>query len=385
MGDLVNPKERGTYFGRRNKIAGFATFFSFIIAGYILQQYGGDTTRQYMGYMIIFVIAMLARIVSMIFLTMMHEPEYHVVPEAYFGFLDFVKKARYNNYGIFVIYSSLMNFGVFISGPFFTAYMLRDLHLNYIEFTAIQAAAILMKNLSMPLWGMASDRFGTKRVLTIGGFLMPMVPILWSLSRNFWYLIFVQFYSGLVWAAFELAAFSFIFDITTPQKRATCVAYYNVFIGISTLVGAVIGGFILTHTPEFTLGSRFYLLFIISGILRYATSFIFLPKIREVRVVEHVPYHTLFLNVVTTLPTTGYSMFNFIHNIAQQLPGRIEKELVKDVSELIKETSKRIEEQRIVKGVSEVTREARELMKRRRLFGKVKKGGKAGDSHEKGK
>jgi MFS family permease len=307
------------------------------------------------------------------------------VPEAYFGFLDFVKKARYNNYGIFVIYSSLMNFGVFISGPFFTAYMLRDLHLNYIEFTAIQAAAILMKNLSMPLWGMASDRFGTKRVLTIGGFLMPMVPILWSLSRNFWYLIFVQFYSGLVWAAFELAAFSFIFDITTPQKRATCVAYYNVFIGISTLVGAVIGGFILTHTPEFTLGSRFYLLFIISGILRYATSFIFLPKIREVRVVEHVPYHTLFLNVVTTLPTTGYSMFNFIHNIAQQLPGRIEKELVKDVSELIKETSKRIEEQRIVKGVSEVTREARELMKRRRLFGKVKKGGKAGDSHEKGK
>src|SRR3989338_532485 len=39
MGDLVNEKERGVYFGRRNRIAGFASFVSLLIGGYILHNF----------------------------------------------------------------------------------------------------------------------------------------------------------------------------------------------------------------------------------------------------------------------------------------------------------------------------------------------------------
>jgi MFS family permease len=340
MGDLVNKNERGAYFGKRNRIAGFATFFSFIIAGYLLQQFGGSTSRQYMGYMIIFAIAMAARMLSFISVTKQYEPTYHDDPGAYFSFLDFMKKAPFNNYGIFVIYQAFMNFGVYLSGPFFTAYMLKDLHLGYMDYTLLQAAAILMRNLTMPIWGKAMDRFGARKVLTIAGFTMPIVPILWVLSRNFWYLIGVQLYSGLVWAAFDLAVFTFMFDITTPQKRASCVAYFNVLNGAAMLVGALIGGFILARLPEGALGSKFLVLFVISGIFRYMSSLIFLPKIKEVRTVEPIPYHVLFINVLTTIPSTGSFVFNFVQEL-EKLPA-IPVRMVRDISEVTQELTTKI-------------------------------------------
>jgi MFS family permease len=332
MGDLVPGDERGRYFGKRNKIAGFATFGAFLLAGFILQRFTGDSGYQFTGYAIIFITAMVARIVSMMYLTRKFEPEYHEAPEAYFSFIDFIKKARYNNYGIFTIYYASMNFGVFVAGPFFAAYMLNDLKLSYIEFTLVQAAAILMKNFAMPIWGKACDRFGTRKVLSLSAFLMPMVPILWVFSSNFWYLIIIQLYSGFVWAGLELSAFNFIFDITTPQKRANCVAYFNVVNGIAMFLGAMVGGLIVTLTPEGVLRSKFYVVFTISFIMRYLPAFLFIPKIKEVREVEHVPYHTLFLNVVTTFPTTGAFIFSFMHDVVQmpvkyKIPQKLEKEI----------------------------------------------------------
>jgi len=339
MGELVNKNERGAYFGKRNTIAGFASFFAFIIAGYILQQLGGSTTSQYIGYALIFAIAMIARLASFLYISMKYEPEYQESPGSHFTFLEFMKKATRNNYGIFVIYSSFMNFAVFISAPFFIAYILKDLQMTYWQYTLIQAAAILVRNLSMPLWGKAMDRFGARKVLSLSGYLMPIVPLLWMLSRNFWYLILVQFYSGLVWAAFDLATFTFIFDVTTPQKRANCVAYYNVLIGITTIGGALIGGFILSHTPDQALGSKFLLLFLISSIIRYMSSLIFIPKIREVRNVEPIPYHTLFLNVITTIPSTG-GAFNFLHELVE-LP-KLPVKMVKEISDVTRELSQKI-------------------------------------------
>ena len=341
MGDLVNKNERGTYFGRRNTIAGFATFFAFIMGGYILQQLGGSTASQYLGYVLIFAIALVARLASFLYLSMQYEPEYQESPGSHFTFLEFMKKATRNNYGIFAIYSSFMNFAVYISAPFFIAYMLKDLQMTYWQYTLIQAAAILVRNLSMPLWGKALDRFGARKVLSLAGYLMPIVPLLWMFSRNFWYLILVQFYSGLVWAAYDLATFTFIFDVTTPQKRANCVAYYNVLIGITTIAGALIGGFVLSYTPDQALGSKFLLLFLISFIIRCMSSLIFIPKIREVRNVESIPYHTLFFNVITTIPTTA-GAFSFLHDLVE-LP-KLPVKMVREISDVTRELSQKIKE-----------------------------------------
>lgn len=296
MGDLVNEKERGSYFGKRNKIAGLTSFISFLTAGYILQRFS-DGITEYIGFIIIFSLALISRIISFIFLTKKYEPKYEIVKEAQFSFIEFLKQARFRNYGLFVFYLSFMNFAIYVASPFFTPYMLYDLHFDYKTFTIITATSLLIKFLIMPLWGYLSDQYGTKKVLAVSGFLMPLVPLLWIFSKQVWYLILVQLYSGFIWAGFEIASFNFIFDTTTPQKRATCVAYYNVLNGIAIFLGAMIGAFIVRYNHIFA--SKYFTVFILSFILRYLASIIFISKLKEVRTVENISYSKLLLKVFT--------------------------------------------------------------------------------------
>ena len=53
IGDLVNPKTRGAYFGNRNKIVGLVILISTIIGGLVLEFFSDGTTRQYTGFLVI--------------------------------------------------------------------------------------------------------------------------------------------------------------------------------------------------------------------------------------------------------------------------------------------------------------------------------------------
>jgi len=151
IGDLVNEKERGSYFGRRNRVMGFLSFASLLAAGYILQRFSSSTSMEYLGFAVIFSLAMFSRILSFVYLMKAYEPEYTIAPESHFSFIDFIKQARFRNYGLFVIYLCFINFGVYVSAAFFTPYMLYELKLSYGIFTIITAAAMIMKFIMMPI------------------------------------------------------------------------------------------------------------------------------------------------------------------------------------------------------------------------------------------
>jgi len=303
MGDLVNEKERGSYFGRRNRITGAASFISYMAAGYVLHLYPSGAYFEYTGFVTIFLLAMSSRIFSYIYLTKKYEPAYEAAPKPEFSFFDFIRESRFRNYGRFVLYLGFMNFSVYMAAPFFVPYMLRDLQLDYLSFTIINATAIVIKFLAMPVWGKASDQFGTKKILALTGFLMPCVSLLWLISKDFYYLIAIQMYAGFVWAGFELSAFNFMLDTSTPKNRATVVAYYNVFNGICLFSGSMIGGLVVKYNNLFW--SKYLAVFLLSTALRYIASFIFIPKLKEVRLVEEIPYSKLFFKIIRTMPTAG--------------------------------------------------------------------------------
>jgi len=192
--------------------------------------------------------------------------------------------------------------------------MLYDLKLNYTTFTIITAVALITKFAMMPVWGKLSDKYGTKKVLVLAGFLMPATPIFWIFSKNIYYLMFAQVFAGFSWAGFDLASFNFIFDTTKREKRATCVAYYNVLTGLAIFVGAIVGGLIVKYNSFFW--SKYFIVFIISTVMRYAASVIFLPKLREVRIVEEISSRKLLMKALTTRPSSGLvsNIMNFRRN-----------------------------------------------------------------------
>jgi MFS family permease len=317
MGDLVD-KDRGQYFGRRLRITGLATFITYLIAGFILeslQSVGIDKS----GFIIIFFLAFLFRIGSIIFLSRQYEPRYRVEEKHKFRIWDFLLKPEFAEARKISYFLGLINFSVNIAAPFFAAYMLYDLKMGYISFTIVNAASILVKNLMIPIWGRFCDRFGNRKVLSFAAILIPVVPVLWLFSHNIVYLIFVQFFSGFVWAAWDIAAFDYLYDATTKKNRARVIAYTNVISGLAILVAPLVGGLIIQKTQLFW--SDFLLVFLISGILRAVIVHFYLPHLKEFRKVKKITYERLFMKVISTMPNIGLRHDFLIFSEAMK-PGR---------------------------------------------------------------
>jgi MFS family permease len=319
MGDLVSDRARGAYFGRRNRITGFMAFATFTAGGYLLQQFADGTLTQYIGFAMLFLLALVSRIVSVVYLEKKYEPELRISGDAQFSFMRFLREAGKHNYGIFVLYLGFMYFSVYIAAPFFTPFMLSELGFDYVTFTVITATAIVVKFLAMPVWGKLSDMYGSRKVLTISGFMMPLVPLLWIFSHEVWYLVAIQAFSGFAWAGFELASFSFIFDTTTPEKRATCTAYNNVVMGVMIFLGAMMGSAVIKYVS--IPASVYYLVFLMSYVARSLSSIFFLPHLRERRQVKSISYKRLVFKAVQGMPTMGMAL----HLITFGLDEKIEK------------------------------------------------------------
>jgi len=304
MGDLVEERVRGAYFGSRNFACGFASFFAFVTAGYLLQYYTDTVTQKFLGFVFLFVIATCARLVSAYFLSLKYEPKNVLAEKNPFPFTEFIRAVRTTNLGTFLMFLWVFNFGVYISGPFFTPYMLGELHIDYIAFTLVNAAAIIAKLLFMPVWGKASDRFGTRKLLLLSACLVVLNPFMWLFGSSLVYLIIIQLYSGFAWAGLELTTFNFLFDTTTPEKRSSVIAYHNVINGTMLFLGAIVGGWLVTagFIPNW---SVYFDVFLASGILRLVACIFFLWRVKEVRQFEQVGYRHLLFHELTLAPTLG--------------------------------------------------------------------------------
>ena len=318
MGDAIPINQRGNYFGFRNSVTGIVSFFSAIFAGIILN--ATSPKNPFLGFSILFAIAFLSRLIASIFKSKMTAPEQTQLIENKFSLLDFVRRMEKTNYGRFVSYISIFKFSVSIASPFFAVYLLKNLNLSYIEFTLITSAEIISSFLMVRIWGKLIDEKGTKSVLYITGMAIPLIPILWLFSSSIKYLFMVQIISGALWAGFNLSASNFIFDAVKPENRVRSISYYHLIEGVFVFLGAILGGLFINYLPAFFFSSTILLVFLISGVLRMATSIIMLPQLKEARFIEiDIGGKTFFEKYLQIVPTQGI-LFEVIGKTRKTIP-----------------------------------------------------------------
>lgn len=315
MGDVVPRAGRGDYFGRRAKIIILMVFVATLGAGAILSAMQ-RWNRVAAGFGILFCIACVARLVSARLLALHYDPPYRPPREAYFSFWDFIRRLPWSNFAKFALFSALMTGASNVAGPFFTVYMLRDLQWTYAQFTLSTAVFLMTQFLLIRWWGRVGDRHGNRVILVTTSLLLPVPPVLWTLSANYLYLLGVQVVAGAAWSGFSIAAQNFTYDAVTPGKRARISAYSSVLNGVFTLVGGtLLGAYLANNLPSsFSLGpwsasfvSPLPAVFIVSALLRALVAAIFLPLFREVRESrEHIHPVSLLLRLSGTDILTGF-------------------------------------------------------------------------------
>ncbi|MCB0359250.1 MAG: MFS transporter, partial [Bdellovibrionales bacterium] len=187
---------------------------------------------------------------------------------------------------------------------YFSLYMLRDLGLDYDEYALITAAAMLGQFFVFSRWGELADLFGSKKVLTVCGFGVAVVPFLWLVDGGVWYLVVIQLLSGLSWAGYNLATATFLFDAVTPGKRARCSAYQTMCVSIFVLVGSLVGSGIISlgagHPLPLLSGaahSKYLVVFLCSGLFRLVVAVVSVAFFREVRAVHQIRHRDLIFRV----------------------------------------------------------------------------------------
>lgn len=285
LGDLVPEKTRGKYFGKRTMYNGITGVLAIILGAFILDLF---KTRGLVlvGFFIIFSVTSIIKLASLIYLKEQYAPAFKQKNNDFFSLWAFIK--NFDNFGKFAVYYALFHVALMIASPFYSVYMLQELQFSYITFMAVALSGTVFHLVSAPLIGKWADRYGNKKIFVLGAILLSANPFLWMVLTNPWHLIFIaQLLVGIANACLAIAVTDFVLDSTSQRHRGICISYTNILTGVGIFIGALLGGFLIKYV-EFGVLKQFMLVFLISGITRFAVSIFILPQVKEIRRVKQI-------------------------------------------------------------------------------------------------
>ena len=316
IADWLDQHERGAYFARRAQVVASLSFFALCGAGWVLSLWQ-HSAAAWWGFVLIFALAGSARLLSALALSPVQDIHPTAHQEAQQGFRGFFRLSATKDFRRFLLFSGLMHASVLIAGPFFVLYMLQDLQLSYIGYGGWLAAGLLGQLLTLQAWGQFGDRFGNKAILSITGFTVPILPMLYLVSTNLGFLLAVNFLGGVIWAGLALGLQNYVFDSVRPEERAKAIALYSTVNAIGWSVGALLGSWLVESLPVriewagviLQPASNLPFVFFLSGVLRLLVSSSLLGSFHETRQVERVPRQQLLWELPLVKPIARFAVW----------------------------------------------------------------------------
>jgi MFS family permease len=288
IGDIVEKEKLGNFFAFRNSVGVIGGTLAGILAGLVLDFLKITIPNNLLwGFIFLFILAGILHFVRIFYFKKHYEPKLEMSSEHYFSLLSFIKRLPFNNFGRFVLLTSLISFAVNISGPYYNLYIFRDLKFSYLQFLILSIVTSLSSLFTFNLWGKLIDKFGSVDVLRVGGFLVSLVPLLWFFtiyfdrSTNFIFLIFVHIIAGIGWGGYGLAMNSFLYTSVTRPRRALCSSYHSLISGICILLGSFLGSFLIETFKSILPFNSIMFASLISGILRFTSVLMLLIFVKE--------------------------------------------------------------------------------------------------------
>ncbi len=244
METLVPSRVRARYFAWRTRICQWGIAIGFLVGGVALQIAGNYGTSPII-FTLLFAVAAISRLISAMLLARQSEPQKPPESRSMRPLASAFQSLTAGANGRLLLYLLSTQAAVQISGPYFSPFMLGELHFSYATFASIICAATVAKILFLPTVGRIVDRVGSHRVLTLSGAGIVISPALWLVSHSVGYLLAVQVYSGMVWCAFDLATLLLFIETIPRHKRVEVLTVFNLANSAATAGGSLAGGAIL--------------------------------------------------------------------------------------------------------------------------------------------
>jgi MFS family permease len=286
IGDIVDKKHRGRWFAKRNLINNFIIASMAIIASFFLDYFKKQNWTMY-GFIILFFLALLSRLITKKITKKIYEPKIKKKNKKENSFMDFIINSPKTNLGRLAIFRLLFTFSFTISASLLAVYLLKYLEFSYTEYIIILLLGPLMSVFSLKFWGIFSDNYGNYKLLLAVTLSLPVIQASWIFYESFFYLLVVSTASGIAWAGIHLAENNFIYDNIKKENRGQAISYYNIYWGIGTSAGAILGAILIKFlNTSFIVPIK--LIFIISAISGLICILIYKSKLKEIRKVKKI-------------------------------------------------------------------------------------------------
>lgn len=316
MGSIVPARRRGAFFAGRTRLTMITSFAVFAGGGALLGWFE-RVELAWVGFFLLLLVAAGGRGMSARYLKSMHDPDQHHL-QGGSSFTDTLGKVResfrHRAFREYSLFFAAMQGAVGISGPFFSVYMLNDLGYSYWQFTGNVGISILTQFFTLPTWGYICDRWGNRLVMVTSSCMLPVLPALWLVSDNYYYLLGVQVMSGLAWGGFTLSTSNYLYDLRpTGADFASYAAVQSALSAVAVFCGSLVGGYLASALPHLVaqlpeswrLEHSVVLIFATSSLLRVGIAAWFIPRSVELRVRQRPDLLQVVYRVARFTPGAG--------------------------------------------------------------------------------
>jgi MFS family permease len=270
--DIVPMEGRGRYFGSRNFIMGVAGMIVVLLVGALIPRFS-----QPKGYQLGMALAFGLGAISTFSFSRLHDLSQQTAPQPQTRLdmrTSFSEIRKQPALTALIATAVMWNFFLNIPGPFFNVYLVENLKANAtmvgITATASSVASLLVQR----RLGKLADRWGARRMQLVSGLLIPILPIAWAFARAAWHIIPINLVSGVLWGAYGLASFNLLLELTPQEGRARYSAMYQVCVTLALAIGAMVGGWMVTHFG-------YTAIFVTSAIGRFTAAVLFARFVRK--------------------------------------------------------------------------------------------------------
>ena len=242
LADLVSPRIRGRYFASRNIALAIAALIFTPVAGAIAERVGLPR-----GYQVSFFLGGLIGFVATAIFARIPEPPVQAVAAATGRDEGVWRLLRgHPRFAAFTAVAFLWNISLMIAGPFFSVYLVKNLGASPFQIGLLAAVNSLTNIIGQRIWGRLNDQRGAAWVMRLTGLLIPLVPLLWSVAPNPWFLVIVESLAGFLWSGYGLASFNLLLGLTPPDRRPRFTAIYQVSVFSAAFVGPLLGSLLVS-------------------------------------------------------------------------------------------------------------------------------------------
>jgi MFS family permease len=242
LADFVPVEIRGRYLGNRAALATLTGVVTSGIAGYVL-----DRTGSYVAFTVIFCIAAFVGLMDVALFFAVRETAMVTREGPPWRLRNVVSEPLSSRpFRRYLVYAFSEAFMFGIAGPFFWLMGLEQLKIgNFWSNFYIMMVPMIATAVTLPLWGSACDRFGSRPLVSLGTFMTIVWPICWLLATPASFhtaLAISAIIGGAFSAAILVADMNMLMGLTPRLNRSAYIAMLSVASSLGWVIAPSVSG-----------------------------------------------------------------------------------------------------------------------------------------------